>query len=276
MTSNPRTHNRLLLIFSLFLAFCGIFALSPHNAAAAQKIRLACLGGSSAAMMEFIKKGVAEKGLEVELVVFRENQLPATALAENEVDGFITNQIVWVNAFNKRKGTDLRMLKPYIFYPGYAAYSTKYKSINELPDKARVAMPGDPSNLERCLLVMQAMGLIELGEKNGEFYNRLDIIKNPKNISILETEITATPRNINDVDMVICTSNGIMEAGYDPRAYLFEDPNAKNFPVSLVVQPKDVDAPWAKTIMDYTQTDSFRNDFNNLFKGARVLYDKVQ
>lgn len=260
---------------ALCLALLASFVLSaPHEASAAQKLRIGCLGGTSVEMIELIKKGVADKGYDIEVVAFSENQLPATALAEGEIEGFINNQLIWLNAFNKRKNTDLRMLKPYIYYPGYAAYSMKHKAVGDIPVNAKIAIPGDPSNMERCLLIMQAMGLIKLDKKVGEFYSLLDIKENPKNVKILETEITATVRNIKDVDVVICTSNSLREAGYDPRNYLFEDPSAKNFPISLVVNPKDVNSAWAKEIMLFTQTDAFRKGFDDIFQGARVLYDK--
>lgn len=264
---------RKSLILSVLLGVC--FA-SASGAQASQKLRIGCLGGTSAEMIELIKNGVAEKGYEIDIVTFNENQLPATALAEGEIDGFITNQIVWLNAFNKRRNTDLRMLKPYIYYPGYAAYSLKHDTIDAIPAGAKIAIPGDPSNMERCLLIMQAMGLIVLDPKGGEFYSLLDIKENPKNVKILETEITSTVRNFQDVDMIICTSNSIREAGYDSRKYLFEDPGAKNFPISLVVQPKDVDSKWAGEIMNFTQTDVFREGFDNIFQGTRILYDKAQ
>ena len=259
---------------------CAVLAvlvlLAPYTAQAAQKLRIGCLGaGTSRDMIELIQKGVANKGYEIEIVSFNENQLPATALAEGELDGFINNQIVWLQAFNQRKGTNLQMLKPYIYYPGYAAYSAKHKTIDAIPEGAKITVPGDPSNLERCLLIMQAMGLITLDQKSGDFYSLLDVKDNPKNVKVLETEITATVRHIQDVDVVICTANIMREAGLNPRAYLFEDPSARNFPVSLVVHPKDADSDWAKAIMDFTQTDTFRNGFDELFQGSRVLYPKV-
>ena len=259
------------------LALAAFVYFLPCEAQAAQKLKLGCLGaGTSREMMELIVDGIADKGYDIEIISFNENQLPATALAEGEIDAFINNQIVWLEAFNKRKNTDLHMLKPYIYYPGYAVYSARHQTIDAIPNGAKIAVPGDPSNLERCLLIMQAMGLITLDQKTGDFYSLLDVKDNPKNVKILETEITATVRNIQDVDLVICTSNSIKEAGLDPRKYLFEDPSAKNFPISLVVHPKDMDADWARAIMDFTQTDSFRNGFDELFEGSRVLYDKAQ
>ena len=274
-TKKTRLTIRSVALCCLALAVLAFFL--PSEAQAAQKLKLGCLGaGTSREMMELIVDGIADKGYEIEIVSFNENQLPATALAEGEIDAFINNQIVWLEAFNKRKNTDLRMLKPYIYYPGYAAYSARHKAIDAIPDGAKIAVPGDPSNLERCLLILQAMGLVTLDPKTGDFYSLLDVKDNPKNVKILETEITATVRNIQDVDLVICTSNSIKEAGRDPRDYLFEDPSAKDFPISLVVHPKDADSDWARAIMDFTQTDAFRNGFDELFEGSRVLYDKAQ
>lgn len=237
-----------------------------------KKVVLASIGDGSN-MIEWIADIVDPEICEVENMNFTENQLPAMALKEGEVDGFVANQVIWVGAFNDGNDANLTMLEPYIYYPGYGAYSTKHKEIESIPENGQVAIPSDPSNMERALLIMEGMDLIRLGDKTDKFYNLLDIEENYKNLEILETELTTTAASIIDVDFVICTANSIMEAGYSPiDDSLYDDPEAEKFSIGLVVQPEDVDSPWAKEIVRAMTTDEWREQFNDFYKGSRVLY----
>jgi D-methionine transport system substrate-binding protein len=165
------------------------------------------------------------------------------------------------------------MPKPYTYYSRTAVYSVKHKTIDAIPQNALIAVPGDPSNMDRSLLTLRDMGLLTLGEKTGNFYTILDIKDNPKNIKIIETEITQTIRSINDVDAVITGANRVKLAGLDPNAFLYDDPTNKNYPIGLVVNAKDMDAQWVKDAMKVTQSEEFKSKFNKHFNGTYVLYN---
>ena len=127
--------------------------------------------------------------------------------------------------------------------------------------------------LIRGLMILRDMGLITLGEKTDNFYSLLDIVDNPKNIKIIETEISTTVRSITDVDAVIASALRAKLAGIDPNVFLYEDPLAKDFPLGLVVDAKDVNEEWVLEAIKYTKTEDFKEKFNNHYDGSYILLE---
>lgn len=259
----------------LFLALCLLTVAGQSSLsvfAEGEKVKMGTLSVGEP-LFRWMEEDLKKQGIEIEIVTFTENQQPAIALSNGDIDGFIVNQKVWLDQFNKSNNTDLLMLEPYIYFTGFGAYSDKYDKIEDLPDHAKVAIPGNPVNMERAMTVLQHAGVIKLGEKLGELYTTADIIENPKNLEFIEMEQTVVARSIKDVDAVVCTSSYLKDAGHDANDYLFKDPDAANFPYGLVVQPKDKDAEWAKAIIEITQSESWRKQFDDHFQGARTLID---
>lgn len=121
------------------------------------------------------------------------------------------------------------MLQPYYYYSPMSIYSLKHGSIEAMPNKSKIVVPGDGTNMDRSLKMLRDAGLITLGEKKGIFYTKLDIVQNPKNVEIIEAEITTTARSAQDVDAVIAVAFIAKSAGIDPNKYLFRAQDFSEF-----------------------------------------------
>lgn len=217
-----------------------------------------------------------DSNYKIEKVVFDgASNIPATALNDGSIDGFVVNHLQWVEVFNEKNNTNLKMVKPYIYYFKNGVYSSKHNSIDELPKDAVVAIPGDPNNMDRSLRLLQRMGLIKLDDKK-ELCNVADITENPKNIKLLETEITATVKSLYDVDMIISGANAMRLSGEDFEKSLFNDPVDKDFPISLTVNDGTEDEKWVKEFMEATNKESFKKKFNENYKGTFILYNDIK
>lgn len=266
-------------ILSISLVGCSSNTAEKANTAGSQAaqsekkvIKIACVS-TIEPIVGWLQEGMAPLGYDVQTIMFDANQLPATALKDGEVEGLITNHLPWIQTFNKENNCDLQMPKPYTYYSRTAVYSSKHKTVDAIPQNAQIAVPGDPSNMDRSLMTLRDMGLITLGEKTGNFYTILDIKDNPKNIKIIETEITQTIRSINDVDAVITGANRVKLAGFDPNVFLYDDITNKDYPIGLVVNAKDMNAQWVKDAMQVTQSAEFKKKFNEHFNGTYILYN---
>jgi D-methionine transport system substrate-binding protein len=237
-----------------------------------KNLKLGCLAYSEP-MLQWIKEGLEPSGYKVEIVMFDANQLPATALKDRSIDGIIANHRPWILTFNRENNCNLEMVKPYYFHSFFAIYSTKYQSLDQIPLNARIAVPGDPTNMSRSLIILKEAGLITLNEKSGIFYTVLDIKDNPKKITLVETEITQTARSIDDVDAIISTAYFVSEvAKIDPKVFLFEDPQNKEYALGLIVRAEDLDSAWAKGAMKTLRSEKYRKKFDDHFKGRYTLY----
>lgn len=265
-------------ILCLSVAFILVFSLAgcAKEASTTAEEKVIKLGTLSTIepFITALKDELVAKGYKAEVVMFDANNMPAIATKDGDINGYIHNHRPWIQTFNKENNSKLEMVEPYLFYYRTAMYSSKHKSIEELPDGAQIAIPNDPTNVEKSLMMLQDLGLLTLGEKVENFYSVLDIKENPKNIKILETEITTTARSINDADAVICPATRIKAAGVDPNSFLAEDPTTVNFPVGLTVDESSLNEQWVKDAMEILASDKMKTKFEEIFGGTLVLYEK--
>jgi D-methionine transport system substrate-binding protein len=238
-----------------------------------KNLKFGCLAYSEP-MLQWIKEDLEPLGYKIEIVMFDANQLPATALKDGSIDGIIANHKPWIETFNTQNKSDLKMVQPYHFYSFFAVYSAKYKKITEIPENAKITIMSDPTNLERCLLILRDAGLITLGEKTGPFYTVLDIRDNPKKLKLIEAEITQVARSLRDVDAVISSAYFISSAANaDPEVYLFEDRQNKDFPLGLIVRGDEVESSWAKEAVKILRSKKNQQRFKEKYKGKYTLYN---
>ncbi|KNF09068.1 NLPA lipoprotein [Gottschalkia purinilytica] len=222
--------------------------------------------------LQWAKEILAEKGIEVEIVVFDGNSMPATALKDGDVDGILVNHKKWIETFNKENNSNLVMIEPYYYYSPIRMYSKKHKTVNDIPKNATIAVSNDPSNLDIALNMLQNVGLIKLGEKTGEFYTEVDIVENPKNIKLIMAETINVARSLDDADAVISFIFYVKKAGgVDVNEYLYENPTDKDeCPVGLIVQDKDKEAEWAKYLAERFISDEYlkksKEEYADLYK----------
>lgn len=227
-------------------------------------------------IVTLISDMMVEKGYKMEVVVFDGNNLPAIALKDGSIDGLMLNHLPWIKTFNEQNGSDLMMVKPYMYASIFGLYSSKYDSIEEIPKNATITISNDPDNMQRSLLLLEKVGLIKLGAKKGDFATTLDIVENPKNIKFSEVETTATASSYKDADATIAFSSVMKNAGIDAKSYIVNDGNSANFPTGLVVDKGNENTPWAKAIMEVTQTEEYKKEFNKIYQGAYVIFSDLK
>ncbi|MBG9985746.1 hypothetical protein HZY91_02430 [Facklamia sp. DSM 111018] len=262
--------NLLLLIMAVTM-----FAMSTDVAFAKETIKIGTVGTSSP-LVEHFKEVMEEKGeYKVEVISFDGNHLPAVALSEGEIDGVIANHKVWLETFNQENNAKLEMVEPFIAYGPQALYSEKHEKIEDIPEEAVIAIAGDPANMERSLILLEDIGLVTLGEKKGEFYNLGDIQENTKKIEILETEITATVRNIKDVDVIITPPMMLQQNDMDFENYLAVEPSesAQNFAIGLIVNTEDEEnSEWLDAGKEVVGSKEYMDKVKETYGGA-YFYD---
>ncbi len=226
--------SRYFRLILLSLAMVLSFSLAGYSSQASDRkqgtiIKLGTLS-TIEPFIAALKDELALKGYKVEIVMFDANNMPAIATRDGDINGFIHNHRPWLETFNKETKAHLVMLKPYLAYYRTAIYSSKHKSLAQIPNGAQIAVPNDPTNLERSLLLLQELKLLSLKAKTSNFYTTLNIKENPKNIKLIETEISTTARSINDADAVICPGTRIKAAGINPNVFIAEDKLPRIFP----------------------------------------------
>jgi D-methionine transport system substrate-binding protein len=154
-----------------------------------------------------------------------------------------------------------------------AGYSRKIKSATELKDGATIAIPNDPTNLGRALLLLQKEKLITLKPGVGLLPTALDITANPKKLNIMELEGAQLPRVLDDpkVDVAIISTTYLQQTGLSPvhDGVFIEDGNSPY--VNIVVAREDnKDAENVKEFVQSYQSPEVAKAAETLFNGGAV------
>lgn len=255
----------------VLLAALGLsVAWGTGVAAANAKIKLGVDGGPHTEIGELVKKIAATKGLDIELVSFSDFVLPNAALADKEIDANSFQHLPYLEAMNKDRGYNLVSIGNTVLMP-MAAYSKRIKSLDQLKDGMTVAIPNDPSNGGRALLLLAERKLIELDPAAGILPSVADITKNDHKLKIVELDAAQLPRVLDDTDIAIINTNYAIEAGLLPsRDALFVESKNSPYVNIIAVRAEDKDRPEFKTLVQCYQNDEVKKFVDEHFKGALI------
>lgn len=176
------------------------------------KLRVGATPEPHAVFLELIKDDLKSEGIDLQIVDFTDYVTPNEALESGDIDANFFQHIPYLESFNKEKGFHLVNAGGIHIEP-IAAYSKKVSKLSDLKKGAVVAIPNDPTNEGRALLLLQAAGLITLNKSAGITATVIDIAKNPKKLKFREIEAASLPRVLADVDLAVINGNYAIPAG---------------------------------------------------------------
>lgn len=171
--------------------------------------------GSDGEVWPILKEKAKAEGIEIELIEFADYTLPNQALADGDIDLNSFQHIAFLSQFTKENNADLTPIGATIIAP-MGIYSEKLKSIDDIEDGARIAIPDDPSNQARALKLLESAGLIKLADDFGLFGDPSKIVENPKKLDIYPIVAQQTPRVLPDVAASVINNGVAGQAGFDP------------------------------------------------------------
>jgi len=167
-----------------------------------------------AELLNLIKDDLAAKGVTLKVVEFTDYVQPNVAVISGDIDANFFQHIPYLDS-NEEWSSKLVSAFGVHVEP-FGLYSAKYKHIKDLPNGATIAIPNDPSNGGRALLLLQAKGLITLKTGAKLTATPRDIAENPKNFQFKELEAAQLPRSLQDVDAATINGNYALEAKLNP------------------------------------------------------------
>ena len=209
-------------------------------------------------------------GYNVTAQTFDDSIQPNVALAEGSIDCNWYQHEPYLKSYNAENGTDLVMVQPKTAAPLFAMYSTKHKSVSDIPDGATFGMCNDAANQDRGLRLLASQGLITLPDS--EVVSILEITDemNPHGYKFIEAEMQVLPQSMADVDAICLAAAHMVNAGYDANDYVAASDDAETYAVGFVVRPEDKDAQWAKDLAQAVQCDDLANYFEVEKQGVMV------
>lgn len=255
------------LIGTLAIAGCGQEEKDPNH------IKVGIIVGAEQQVAEVAQKVAKDKyGLDVELVTFNDYVLPNEALSKGDIDLNAFQHKPYLDQQIKDRGYKLVSVGNTFVYP-IAGYSKKIKSLDELQNGSQVAVPNDPTNLGRTLLLLQKVGLIKLKENVGLLPTVLDVTENTKNLKLVELEAPQLPRSLDDAQIALAVINTTYASQINltpTKDGIFIEDKDSPYVNLLVAREDNKDAENVKKFVQAYQSDEVNAAANKIFNGGAV------
>ena len=250
----------LFVFIGLLLSSCS----KPANT-----LIVGTIAGPETSLME-VAKTVAMKKYHLSIVIktFSDYILPNIALNDGSIDANVFQHQPYLDAMVKSRGLELMSIGKTFIYP-MAAYSKTIKSIDKLPSHAIIAIPNDPSNEARALLLLQRANLIRLKVMDNP--SILDITANPKHLVLKAMNAAQLPRVLEDVSLAVINTNFAIQANLSPKkdGLLIEDKHSPYANV-IVIRKKDQDNPLLKKFVASLHSKPVIDKAKELFHGEAI------
>lgn len=245
-------------------------AFAVFSVQAADKLSVAATAVPHAEILEFIKPDLAEQGVELDIKVFTDYVQPNVQVAQGRMDANFFQHQPYLESFNEGRGTELVSVVGVHVEP-FGAYSRKIDSLDELKEGATVAIPNDPTNGGRALLLLQKAGLITLKDESTITATPRDIASNPRDLEFYELEAATLPRVLDQVELAMINTNYALEAGLNPTedALILEGSDSPYVNI-LVSRPENRDSEAMQALADALTSEKVHEFILEEYDGAVV------
>jgi len=255
----------LALMPALVLAACGG---GSGGGKSGTVLTIAATAVPHAEILEHIKPALAKQGLTLDIRVFNDYVQPNLQVDQGQIDVNYFETGPYLEEFNKARHTHLQPIAGIHIEP-LGAYSRRWKALKDLPEGAVVAIPNEPSNGGRALLLLQKAGLVRLKNPTYTLSTVHDVVANPRHLVFRELESATLPRTLGEVDLALINTNYALDAGLNPTrdALVVEDGQSPyvNFVVGRPGADKD---PRVQTLLRALKSDDVKRFMAQRYKGA--------
>lgn len=272
----------LLSVSALILTGCG--AKTSDNGSdtpgtESTKVKVGVVGTNEEDIWKFVKEKVAAENIDLEIVVFTDYNLPNDALANGDVDLNAFQHYIFLDSYNAERKSELTPIGETFISP-LGLYSQKIKDVSEIKEQDTIAIPNDPTNGGRALLLLQSAGLITVDPSKGDTPTVNDITENKLNLVISELDASQTARALPDVAAAVINGGIAVDAGLTPAsdAIFLEQLNATSKPYIniIVARPEDKDNETYKKIVEAFRQDDTAEVITKVSNGANIPVWKLQ
>ncbi|MGX2949493.1 MetQ/NlpA family lipoprotein [Ursidibacter sp. B-7004-1] len=246
--------------------------VAPAPAPQAQKIKVGVMSGPEHTVAEVAAKVAKDKyGLDVEFVLFNDYALPNTATSKGDLDANAFQHKPYLDKDVASKNLDNLVIVGNTFVYPLAGYSKKIKNVSELAEGAVVAVPNDPSNLARALILLEKQGLIKLKDNTNLFSTSLDIVENPKNLKIKEVDTSVAAKALDDVDLAVVNNTYAGQVGLNATEHgVFVESKDSPYVNIIVARTNNKDSDAIQNFVKAYQTEEVYQEAQKHFKDGVV------
>ncbi len=253
----------------------SIEGIVPGNG---EEIKIAASPIPHAEILEKAAEILEGYGYKLDVVEFEDYVQPNLVVESGEFDANYFQHVPYLDSFNAEQGTHLVDAGD-IHYEPFGIYPGTKKSLADIAEGDRIALPNDTTNEARALLLLQDNGLIKLADGAGLTATVNDIVENTKNLEFVELEAAQVARVVGEVEYVVLNGNYALEAGFnvgkDSIAYELSDSVAAKTYVNIVaVKEGNESSDKIKALVAVLRSDEIKNFISEKYEGAVVFFEK--
>jgi len=272
LSKTPVRKNKLNLLWALCVIFwiASLGFIFYQNRAQPDSLKIGIVSGPMEQVIQ-VAQEVAKKqyGLDIQPIIFSDYVLPNTALNNGNIDANIFQHIPYLNTQVTARAYKLTWIAKTFVYP-MGVYSQKIKNISQLKDHSIIAIPNDPSNEGRALLLFQKEALIKLKPGAGLLATPNDIIFNPRGLIFKTLDGSEIPRSLPDVDLAAINNDYIQAAGFTLKQALFHEGPDAPYANIIVVQTSEKDRPVFQKLIQVMHSQAVINITQKEFANTAI------
>lgn len=238
------------LIAALSLSACG-GASSGSTASGNTKVVIGVDDGAEE-HWTILKNKLKDQGIDLEVKNFTDGAQINTATQQGQVDINLFQHLKYLSQFNVNSNGTLVPVGATAVYP-LALYSEKFKSVEELPADAEVAIPNNPTNQARALLNLQTAGLLQLKDGGNSLSTPAEITSSKIKVVPVDSNQTVNALK-GTTDAAVVNNTQAQKGGLGDEKIIFkEDLNSESLAPYIngfVVKADRKDDPTWKKIVD--------------------------
>lgn len=155
-------------------------------------------------ILEFVAETIApDYGITIEPVGLQDPIQANQAVASGQFDATIFEHEWYMRQSAEAAGVELTPTVE-LYQWGFGLYSTRYTSVDELPQGSTLLLPNDVANQGQALWLLDREGLLGLDPSIEPRTAKIaNVIENPRGFDLKEADLLAMPRMLDDVDVAI-------------------------------------------------------------------------
>ncbi|WP_125712944.1 MetQ/NlpA family ABC transporter substrate-binding protein [Companilactobacillus kedongensis] len=264
--------NKLTKVLLLAISFFSIFALvgcGQQKDSANKTVKIGIYGSDDRVWKPIVSK-LKKQGITLKIVEFNDYNTPNKALESGELDVNAFQNYHFMNDWNKANKGDIVSIGDTYIAP-LRVYSKSLKSISELKDGAKVAIPSDSTNEDRGLRVLQQAGLIKLKDSSSKLLTTKDVTENPKHLDITPLDAAQTAHSLTDVAIAVVNNDVAQDAKLKPSSAIYKEKitkESKPYVNIVATTKKNKDNKTYKKVVKAYQTEATAKKIKEVYNGS--------
>lgn len=244
-------------------------AFGALQSAIAGELKVGATPVPHAAILKSVVPTLEKKGVKLKVVEFTDYVTPNLALADKSLDANFMQHLPYLQKINKDRKLNLVSVAQVHVEP-LGIYSKKLQNLSDLQNGATIAIPSDPTNGARALILLHNNGVITLKDPKNLTATLRDIKKNPKKLKIMSAEAALLPKMLDDVAFAIINGNFAMQNGLSGKDAIALEDARSPYANILVVRAGDENKADIIELKKALQSPEVKKFIEDTYKGEVV------